>query len=146
MRMSLGRNTGYEIEATMRAFLLSGIVGLIPAVVGAQAVMLPTPEPFGTQVRTTIRVDGEPDWLEPQDDAVWALTNEGMVLVDPRHGGTVRRVAARKLCGAPISGYGRRRPIWMRSWPLGRGSRGGARRGSPLIMTKSCRGTDPHCT
>jgi virginiamycin B lyase len=112
MRQSLGRNTGHEIEATMRAFLLSGIVGLIPAVVSAQDVMLPTPEPFGRQLRTTIRVEGEPDWLEPQDDAVWALTNEGMVLVDPRHGGTVRRVAARKLCGAPISGYG---ALWVAS-------------------------------
>ena len=96
----------------MRAGLIYAMLGLAPPIVGAQTPDLPPLEPFGKHLRTTIVLEGEPDWLAPHFNQVWALTVTGMVLVDPEQRRAVLHVPVRKPCGAPVSAY---RALWVAS-------------------------------
>ncbi len=96
----------------MSVALMYAVLGLAPRFVGAQTLDLPPLEPFGKHLRATIQLEGEPDWLAPHGNRVWALTVTGMALVDPEDRRRVLRVPVRKPCGAPVSAYG---ALWVAS-------------------------------
>jgi virginiamycin B lyase len=96
----------------VRVALIYAALSLASRFVVAQTRDLPPLEPFGRHLRATIQLEGEPDWLAPHGNRVWALTVTGMALVDPEERGPVLHVPVRKPCGAPVSAYG---ALWVAS-------------------------------
>jgi hypothetical protein len=100
------RKSAVKVLRSVRVALKYAVLGLAPQFLGAQTLDLPPLEPFGRHLRTTIQLEGEPDWLAPYGKGVWALTITGMVWVDPAERGRLLHVPVRKPCGAPVTAYG----------------------------------------